>query len=356
MSVNKRVGIIANPASGKDIRRLVAQGSVFDNNEKVNIIRRVLLGLEATGLTDVLYMPDYYHSIEKAINAIKLSFTPRQLDMDMLGTQADSTLAGQLMAEAGVACIITLGGDGTNRAVVKGNSSVPILPISTGTNNVFPFMVEGTLAGIAAGFFAQGIVPVEDVAQKTNRLDILIDGKFADLALVDIAVSDDAFIGSRAIWDIHKVREIFLSRAMASTMGLSAVGGALNCRKMDRQYGMHIILADAEDDLSMEVVAPIAPGLVSKVKIQQFSLLEDGSEIRINHIPSVLALDGEREIEVGINDEVIIRFSRQGPLVINVNRALQVASQANFFISHADLMSQSPCILQQLGLCKTPCD
>jgi predicted polyphosphate/ATP-dependent NAD kinase len=33
------VGIIANPASGRDIRRLVAHGSVFDNNEKVNIVR-----------------------------------------------------------------------------------------------------------------------------------------------------------------------------------------------------------------------------------------------------------------------------------------------------------------------------
>lgn len=28
------VGIISNPASGKDIRRLVAHGSVFDNNKK----------------------------------------------------------------------------------------------------------------------------------------------------------------------------------------------------------------------------------------------------------------------------------------------------------------------------------
>ena len=38
------VGIIANPASGKDIRRLIAHGSVFDNQEKVNIVRRVMLG------------------------------------------------------------------------------------------------------------------------------------------------------------------------------------------------------------------------------------------------------------------------------------------------------------------------
>ncbi|HEY8875633.1 MAG TPA: hypothetical protein VIM32_03140 [Desulfosporosinus sp.] len=40
-------GIIANPASGKDIRRLVAHATVFDNQEKVNLIRRILLGLQA---------------------------------------------------------------------------------------------------------------------------------------------------------------------------------------------------------------------------------------------------------------------------------------------------------------------
>ncbi|MBM3299009.1 MAG: ATP-NAD kinase, partial [Deltaproteobacteria bacterium] len=51
------VGIIANPASGKDIRRLVAFGSAFDNQEKVRIVRRVLLGLEAVGVDRVCYMP-----------------------------------------------------------------------------------------------------------------------------------------------------------------------------------------------------------------------------------------------------------------------------------------------------------
>lgn len=34
----KSVGIIPNPASGKDIRRLVVYGSDFDNHEKVNIV------------------------------------------------------------------------------------------------------------------------------------------------------------------------------------------------------------------------------------------------------------------------------------------------------------------------------
>lgn len=44
------------------------------------------------------------------------------------------------MAERGARCIVTLGGDGTNRAVAKESGAIPLVPISTGTNNVFPFM------------------------------------------------------------------------------------------------------------------------------------------------------------------------------------------------------------------------
>ena len=44
------VGCIANPMAGKDIRRLVAYSSRIDNQEKVNIVRRILLGLESAGV------------------------------------------------------------------------------------------------------------------------------------------------------------------------------------------------------------------------------------------------------------------------------------------------------------------
>ncbi len=52
------VGIIANPAAGKDIRRLVAQGRFVPNHEKVNILKRVLAGLDAVGVDKVVFMPD----------------------------------------------------------------------------------------------------------------------------------------------------------------------------------------------------------------------------------------------------------------------------------------------------------
>jgi len=38
--MKRAIGIAANPASGKDIRRLVARASVFDNQEKCSIVAR----------------------------------------------------------------------------------------------------------------------------------------------------------------------------------------------------------------------------------------------------------------------------------------------------------------------------
>ena len=61
------IGLIANPASGKDIRRLVAHASVFDNAEKRNIVRRVILGAAAAGAQDVVYMPDSHNLVASAV-------------------------------------------------------------------------------------------------------------------------------------------------------------------------------------------------------------------------------------------------------------------------------------------------
>jgi len=35
---NPAVGVLVNPASGRDVRRLVAKASVFQNTEKCNMV------------------------------------------------------------------------------------------------------------------------------------------------------------------------------------------------------------------------------------------------------------------------------------------------------------------------------
>ena len=85
------VGIIANPDSGKDIRRLVAFGSVFDNQEKVNIVRRVFLGFLAMGVERVCFMPDYFGIVPRACEPLQLNSPVLPVPIKASGTQEDST-------------------------------------------------------------------------------------------------------------------------------------------------------------------------------------------------------------------------------------------------------------------------
>lgn len=325
------VAIIANPASGKDIRRLVAHGSVFDNQEKVNIVRRVLLGLEATGVDEAIFMPDYFGIGRRAIERLHLSLRTSFLDMPLRANQEDSMQAATLVREMDVGCIVVLGGDGTNRVVAKGCGTIPLMPISTGTNNVFPFMVEGTIAGLAAGVVAAKIVDPDRVTQPTKRLEIERNGCLADIALVDLVVYDDVFIASRAVWDMSKVREIVLARAAPNNIGMSSVGGCLYPESLDEKHGVYIRVGLGDQ----EVIAPIAPGLISPVSIEDCHLLDLGEGVEVQHKPSVLALDGEREIEVGRDDHIYTRLTNNGPRVISIERAMAEAAKTGFFRSHA---------------------
>ncbi len=324
------VGIIANPASGKDIRRLVAHGSVFDNREKINIIRRALRGRDALGVSQVLAMPDAFGLVVHAQEKAGVSLRVDLLDMPLTNTAQDSTTAARLMAAAGAGCIITLGGDGTNRAVAKGCGYVPLVPISTGTNNAFPVMVEGTLAGLAAAVVAMNIAGVRaEAVRLARRLDILRNGQVIDLALVDVVIYDERFVGSRAIWDAGKMRAVILSQARPGTIGASAIAGYLPETPINGQHGVWVEIGPGPQ----QVLAPIAPGLIVPIPIQSLTWLAVGEQKTVPHAPTVLALDGEREIPIKADELIEIRLSQNGPHVVNVEAALQVASRAGLFVS-----------------------
>ncbi len=321
------VGIIANPASGKDIRRLVAHGSVFDNQEKVRIVRRMLLGLMETGVDRICYMPDYYGIVERAVSEIEVGADVFPLDFTVAGEQEDSTEAARLMRRQGTACIIVLGGDGTNRAVAKGCGSVPILPVSTGTNNVFPFMVEGTIAGMAAGLIACGRVPLEATTFRSTKIEVLVDGEVSDLALVDVVVYDDVFTGSKAIWEMGKVSQIVLNRASADSIGLSSIGGQICCIRPAEPRGLYLELGAK----GHRIVAAVAPGLIERVFVRCRRVIETGEEIEIRSAPSVLGLDGERDFEVQGGRRTTLRVAKEGPRVVDVARTMQAARRDGVF-------------------------
>jgi predicted polyphosphate/ATP-dependent NAD kinase len=315
------VGIIANPASGKDIRRLVAHGSVFDNQEKVRIVRRMLLGLSKMGVDRICYMPDYYGIVERAAAEIEIDADLFSVELFPTGEQEDSTRAARIMEELGTACLVVLGGDGTNRAVAKGNGSVPVLPVSTGTNNVFPFMVEGTIAGMAAGLVAGGRVPLETCSFRSTKIEVLVDGEEADLALVDVVVYDDVFTGAKAIWDMGKVRQIFLNRASADSIGLSSIGGQIHCIGPEEPRALYLELGET----GQLVVAAVAPGMIEKLFVRYQRVIGTGEEIEVMSTPCVLGLDGERDLEVRKGSRTTMRVAEDGPRVVDVSRTMRAA-------------------------------
>lgn len=159
------VGIIANPASGRDVRRLVTGASMFGNADKAGMVMRLLVGLGACGVRRALPMPAadglgaalerqlWSHSRNRASQTLPdLEVLPIRLT----GTARDTTMAVAQMREAGAKALVVLGGDGTHRVVAKSCGMVPICALSTGTNNAFPEMREATIAGMATALAIGG--------------------------------------------------------------------------------------------------------------------------------------------------------------------------------------------------------
>jgi len=327
----RKIGIIANPASGKDIRRLVAYADIVDNREKVNLIRRIILGIDSTGVEEILMMPDYYNLGEKAISGLKrahLQSGITVLDMPVSGTQDDSTRAMRLMKEQGVNCTVTLGGDGTNRAIAKGDCTTPVVPVSTGTNNVFPVMIEATTAGIAAGIIAQDFLDNDTVTYKHKRLIINRNNQEVDMALVDVVILEQPFVGARAVWKMSEVKEIFCTRAEPGSIGLSSIGGSICPISPKDDTGLYVRLGKG----NITTKAAVLPGMIQDIDISDYRKIDIGETINLNSQNCLIALDGEREITVGKSDNIRVKLKKDGPRVVDIGMTINTAANKGFFI------------------------
>jgi predicted polyphosphate/ATP-dependent NAD kinase len=244
------------------------------------MVFRVLTGLGAAGVDRALMMPaadGLGWTLERLMKSHGQPLPLEVLDMPLRGDAGDTTEAVRRMVEAGVSAIVVLGGDGTHRVVAKACGDTPIVALSTGTNNAFPEMREATIAGLAAGLFV-------DEAVRAPALEVTASGT-RDLALVDVAVSPQRFVGARALWRADSITELFVTHANPGAVGLSAIAGML----APGARGVHVVLGEG-----VRIMAPIAPGLVVGVDVARWEPLDGPVTITT---AGCLALDGEREIE-----------------------------------------------------------
>ncbi len=342
-----KVGIIANPVSARDIRRIISHAGNLPINDRANIVLRMLTGLSAVGVEDVYVMPEnggirtqLMRTIDREERMGARRFpSVTYLDMPVTCTSKDSAEAARRMHDLGVGAIVVLGGDGTNRVVVSGCGNTPIAGVSTGTNNAFPELREPTITGLAVGLAVTGQVPSDHAFSFNKRLEVRVND-LREIALVDVAVVAERFVGARAIWKTESFRDLYATFGLPDGIGMSSIVGLLAPLKRETPEGRRVRLAPI-DRATFQVTAPIAPGLIEEVGIESFETIIP-NEI---YLPSVsagsFALDGEREMTFCETDEVSIRLQPDAFRTIDVSGCMAYAAKHQLLTGESEMRFRS---------------
>ena len=287
-----KVGLIANPLAGKDVRRFVSAASLNSDRSKIEILRRCVLGAIDAGAEKVLLANDFRNLALRAVEGLNLGSKIEEMSFHPEGRRKDTTEAAKIFKKEGVKSVISLGGDGTQRDLVLGWIDAPLLPISTGTNNVFPFMVDPTVAGTAAGLVASGELVIEEVSKQAKVIHVDLPNGVKDLALVDVVLVDDRLTGSRAVVKPDSVKQVLAAIADPASIGLASIAGRSNPVYFNDESAVSVI---CDPTAKQGVFAPIMPGSVSDVGITDIRKVELGETIELDG-PGALAFDGERDL------------------------------------------------------------
>jgi predicted polyphosphate/ATP-dependent NAD kinase len=326
------VGVVANPLSGRDIRRLVSQATVFPNAEKASMIQRMLAAFGAVGVHRALLSTDLGGVSAAVFRALgrRRPGDPPWPDVEFLDglpirqTAADTVTAVARMVDCGAQVVVCLGGDGTARVAAGAVGDVPLLPVSTGTNNAFPVVREATIAGLAAGLVATRAVPRADALTRAKVLEVR-NGDHVETALVDVAVSVQHHVAARAVWEPATLTQLFCAFAEPDAIGLSSILGQSAPVSRTEQLGVTALIE--QRDPERRIVAPVAPGLVVPVGIREIRRMTPGTAYPVLAEAGVLAVDGERELtfEPGARPAVTLR--PDGPWCVDVPAVLAASAR-----------------------------
>jgi predicted polyphosphate/ATP-dependent NAD kinase len=331
-SGSSAVGIIVNPNAGKDIRRLTSASGQTSDAVKIGIMRRAAVGALEMGAERILFSSDTHHLAERAVEGLDgwIEF----LDTPLTGSQLDTVAAARTMWKEQVGAVIALGGDGTCRDVATGWPDVPLIAISTGTNNVFPSAVDGTTAGVAAALVATGAVPVEAVGRRAKRVALRIESPTSvvhEHALVEAALIDTAFVGARAVNDPTSIRWVVACIANPASTGLASIAGRVHPVDRNEPGGVLIRLGAG----GRQVRVPLAPGTFTTLDVESVEPLEPSTTIELPG-GGILAFDGERTTPVSADSTITVSIETSGPRLLDVDITLALAAgDRRFDVTHA---------------------
>ena len=324
------VGILVNPSSGRDVRRLAARAQQQTLETKRNQVSRIAVGVAAAGARKVMVMRDPMRAATAALEPIGVDLEVEALDVGACLRPSDTQEAARQMRARGCGALVVLGGDGTNRVIAEVWPDAPLVPISTGTNNVFPNLVEATMAGAAAGLVASERLALESVARKAKVVRVEAQGR-KTLGLIDAVRLEGDHAGNRMPFEPEQLRDIILTRAEPAAIGMSPIGGLLMPCGTNDDFGVHVICTDHAGG-GRPLLAPISPGLYRTVHVAEVRkvALDETFEIRG---PGVLAFDGDREITLDAQEPVELKIVRDGPQVLDVPLAMRQAAEQGLYLN-----------------------
>jgi hypothetical protein len=335
-----KVLILANPASGRDVRRLAARASTMTHETKRDWVARIATGLDAAGVEEILILKEPARIASSALQWMPLRARVRELEVPITNSAADTVAVVRAARDLGCTAIVSLGGDGTNRIIARTWADVPLLPLSTGTNNVFPVSVEATSAGLAAGLVATSKVTLTQAARRCKLLHVHGPG-WADLAVIDAVLLRDDHTGNALPFDAERIAAVVLTRAEPAAVGMSPLGGFLQPVGFDDEGGLLVQClpkADVPSDAAgapwradpqfaaRPLHIPLSPGLFGTVLVRDPVRLGEGASCRLDG-PGVLAFDGDRLHALKPEESVEISVRRDGPWIIDTPRCLDHAAR-----------------------------
>lgn len=323
-----RLGIVVNPMSGRDVRRVAARASTQTHHDKQQTVTRLVLAALEQGVDEVYLANEPFRINARAVENLARKDQTHLLDFRLTHTANDTARMVNLMWEKGCRTFVVLGGDGTSRIVSATRPDAAILPLSTGTNNVFPYMVEASVAGAAAGLIASGRVSLSDACIRCKRVHVETESA-SDFALVDVVLLKDDSLGSLLPFEPDKIRSLVLAIANPASIGMSPIGGYLLPCAQEDDGGVSVVTGEPA---IAQLRVPVSAGLYGDVRIRSIERITLNQTVILEG-PGVLAFDGDRAIAVGSGEKTRVTIRRDGPWLIEPNRVLANAVKTGVLAS-----------------------
>lgn len=315
------IAICVNPMSGRDVRRLAAKATNITPETKRDIVARIAIGADAAGVKHIFAADEPFRIASGALSWLPLSAKVHILKTPITNTALDTETALAAFLEAGVDTVVSLGGDGTNRALVRaalslGAHDLNLIPLSAGTNNAFPVLAEPTIAGVVAGFAAQG--RLNDFRQRCKVIHVTLSDGSMDVGLIDATLLTGDSTGNLLPFDTKKLSGLLLTRADPAVVGMATIGGFVEIVTADDDHGLLIKMGAG----GQRIGTPVSPGLFEWVDIASVKKVALGEAVSMAD-EGVLALDGDRDHLVDIDRPATVSIRRDGPWVLDTNEAMR---------------------------------